>query len=318
MSELGTKLLLFGGKGGVGKTTCSAAVAVKLASEGVKTLHLTSDMAPSLSDIYGKKIGGVLTPITSGLDAIEITQEKIASVWKEKFGPDFIEILSHILDVEGMLEDGRLDLLDYIGTAPSLREETLLDMIMDMAEKGGYHRVIWDTAPAGETLKLLNMPKLMKQHLKAGAKVYEAVDRLAGVVSHRRTLATIMEEWVVRSDGLVRFLKESTLFFVIANPEALVVNQAERILDSLREAGFDLRGVIINRIAMEDGSGFLKRMQGRQKPYVERLLSLSQSLPVARVPLTLEEIRGLAPLWALGEKLLDQLRIPVPGEGSRP
>ena len=260
MNQSATKLFLFGGKGGVGKTTCSAAVAVKLASEGVRTLHVTSDMAPSLSDIYGTRIGGTLTTITSGLDAMEITQEMITGVWKDKFGPDFVEILSHILDVEGMLVDGRLDLLDYIGTAPSLREETLLDMIMEMAVEGEYRRIIWDTAPAGETLKLLSMPRLMKQHLKAGARVYEAVDRLAGAVSQRRTLASIMEEWVVRSDGISRFLKKNTLFFVVTNPEALVVNQAERILRSLREAGFDLRGLIINRIAGEDGSGFLRRM----------------------------------------------------------
>jgi arsenite-transporting ATPase len=213
-----------------------------------------------------------------------------------------------------MLEDGHLDLLDYIGTAPSLREETLLDMIMELAGTGEYRRIIWDTAPAGETLKLLDMPKLMKDHLKAGAKVYEAVDRLAGAVTRRRTLVTIMEEWVVRSEGLARFLRENTLFFVVANPEALVVNQAERILNSLRESGFELRGMIINRIAVEDGSGFLARMQVRQTPYVERLMELSGDLPVARIPLTLEENRGLAPLWALGETLLEQLGLPLPAE----
>jgi anion-transporting ArsA/GET3 family ATPase len=161
------------------------------------------------------------------------------------------------------------------------------------------------------------MPRLMKEHLKAGVKVYEAVDRLAGVVSHRRTLAAIMEEWVARSESVSSFLRENTLFFIVTNPEALVVSQAGRILDSLREAGFDLRGMIINRIAVDDGSGFLERMHRRQRPYVDRLMSLAEGLPVARVPLTLEEIRGLAPLWALGEKILDQLRVPVhnqPGE----
>ena len=211
MNGEGTQIYFFGGKGGVGKTTCSAAVAVRLASEGVRTLHITSNAAPSLSDIYRTPIGGALTPIIPGLDAMEITQEKSAGVWKEKFGPDFLHILSHILDVEGMLQEGQLDLLDYIGTAPSLREETLLDMIREMATEGKYRRIIWDTAPAGETLKLLGMPKLMKQHLRAGARVYEAVDRMAGAVSSRKTLSLIMEEWVRRSEELGRFLKVRTL-----------------------------------------------------------------------------------------------------------
>jgi len=307
MKSTEPKLLLFSGKGGVGKTTCSAAIAVKMATDGLRTLHITTDMAPSLSDVYGVEIGDNLTGIAGNLDAIEISQDRIARTWKDKFGPDFTEILSHLLDVDGMEQNGELDLLDYIGTAPSLREETLLDMIVEMVADGQYERVIWDTAPAGETLKLLNMPKLMKQHLKAGAKVYEAVDRLAGVVSHKRTLASIMQEWVVRSDGIARFLKENTHFIIVANPESLVVSQVVRIMASLEDTGFNLRGLIINRIAMEDGSEFLERMHRRQEPYIEQLISLAGTLPVAKIPFTLEEIRGLAPLWTIGAKLLDEL-----------
>lgn len=307
MTASDKNILFFGGKGGVGKTTCSAAVAVKLASEGISTLHITSDPAPSLSDIYCREIGGTLTSITPGLDAMEITQEKIAGVWKEKFGPDFLYILSHILDVEGMLEEGKLDLLDYIGTAPSLREETLLDMIRELAEEGNYRRIIWDTAPAGETLKLLGMPKLMRQHLRAGTRVYEALDRLTGAVSRRKTLGNIMEEWVQRSDELSRFLKEKTLFFIVANPEALVVSQAERILTFLMESGFDLGGLIINRIAGMDGFGFPEGMVQRHKEYTRELVRLSGGMPVAKVPMNMEEIRGIGPLKDLGEGLLKGL-----------
>ncbi len=307
MSGQDTRLLLFGGKGGVGKTTCSAAVAVALAARGVRTLHLTSDAAPSLADIYRVEIGGTTTPILPALDAMEITQETVARVWKEKFGPDFLHILSHIMDVEGMLEEGRLDLLDYIGTAPALREETLLDMVREMAEGGRYQRIIWDTAPAGETLKLLGMPKLMRQHLRAGARVYEAVDRLAGMVSNRKTLATVMEEWVLRSEQLASFLVERTRFFIVANPEALVVHQAERMLLALREAGFEVGGLVVNRVAERDGSEVLAGMHARQEPYVRRLLELAGGMPVARVPLSGEELRGVAPLRELGAVLLEGL-----------
>jgi arsenite-transporting ATPase len=309
MNQNNSKLLLFGGKGGVGKTTCSAAVAVRMASEGVRTLHITTDMAPSLSDIYGFDLRDRFCTITTNLDAIEISQDYIAGVWKEKFGPDFVGILSHFLDMEGMLEDGELDLLDYIGTAPSLREETLLDMIMEMAVEGRYGRIVWDTAPAGETLKLLNMPRLMRQHLRAGAKVYEAMDRIAGVVSHKRTLAGIMEEWVERSERIAQFLEDNTLFFIVANPEALVVNQAERVLALLKEAGFEVRGLIINRVAVEDGYGFLAGMHARQQPYIQQLVNLSGGLPIARIPLTVEEIHGVKPLKDLGENILQDLGI---------
>ena len=301
------KLFLFGGKGGVGKTTCSASIAVKLASEGVKTLHITSDMAPSLSDIYGMQIGDRVTCVAPGLDALEITQDSVATAWKEKFGPDFAEILSHILDMDGMQKEGDLDLLDYIGTAPSLREETLLDMIVEMANAGSYQRIIWDTAPAGETLNLLHMPRLMRKHLRAGAKLYEAVDRLAGAVARKRSLAAIMEEWVDRSEGIAEFLQRNTLFFVVANPEALVVNQASRMLSTLKEAGFNVHGLVINRIAKSDGSDFLERMARGQEPYINQLLSMANGLAVGRINLTLDEIRGIDPLMAIGEGLVEEL-----------
>jgi len=307
MNPTDPKLLLFGGKGGVGKTTCSAAVAVKFASEGIRTLHITSDMAPSLGDIYDREIGHDLTAIAPNLDAVEITPDIIARTWKEKFGPDFAEILSHMLDMNGIEQEGDLDLLDYIGTAPSLREETLLDMIVDMASEGRYKRIIWDTAPAGETLNLLHMPRLMRRHLRAGVKLYEAVDRLAGVVSGKRSLAGIMEEWVVRSEGIARFLQASTMFFVVANPEALVVRQTERMMTSLMESGFSVSGIIINRIAESDGSKFLKRAQENQAPYISQLQNLANGLNVGRVILTLDEIRGLEPLKSIGDNLAEEL-----------
>ena len=307
MTSNGFKLILFSGKGGVGKTTCSASIAVKLASEGIRTLHITSDMAPSLADIYEMDIGDRVTSVAENLDAVEFSQESIARTWKEKFGPDFNAILSQFLDTDGMEQNGNLDLLDYIGTAPSLREETLLDMIVEMAAAGEYQRIIWDTAPTGETLNLLHMPKLMKKHLKAGARLYEAMDRLAGVVSGRRSLAGIMEEWVVRSEGIARFLQENTMFIVVANPEALVVRQAERTLTALMDAGFSVHGLIINRIAVSDGSAFLQRAQENQEPYIRRLLLLGGGLAVGRVNLTLEEIRGVGPLLSIGDGLSQEL-----------
>jgi arsenite-transporting ATPase len=307
MSLKSTKLLLFGGKGGVGKTTCSASIAVKLACDGVKTLHITSDMAPSLSDIYDLEIGDRITNVAPNLDALEITQDSIAATWKEKFGPDFAEILSHLLDFDGMQEEGDMDLLDYIGTAPSLREETLLDMIVEMADDRSYQRIIWDTAPAGETLNLLHMPRLMKKHLKAGAKLYEAVDRLAGAVVRKRSLSGIMEEWIDRSEGIAMFLQENTHFFVVANPEALVVRQSARLLESLKGSGFNVHGFVVNRIAVSDGSDYLDGLKKKQEPYMEELYSMANGLAVGRIDLTLEEIRGVEPLKSIGEELCDEL-----------
>jgi len=86
-----------------------------------------------------------------------------------------------------------------------------------------------------------------------------------------------------------------------------VVNQAERILGFLRDSEFDLGGLIINRIAGTDGSGFLEEMRQKQEPYIQKLIALSGAMPVGKVPMRVEEIRGIAPLKDLGEKLLTDL-----------
>ena len=307
MSNDDSRLLLFGGKGGVGKTTCSAAVAVYFASQGVRTLHITSDMAPSLGDIYGLDIGDRLTTIAPHLQAREISPDSIARTWKEKYGPGFATILSHIMDVDGMEQEGDVDILDYIGTAPSLREETLLDMIVDMAGEGEYQRIIWDTAPAGETLNLLHMPRLLRKHLRAGARIYEAVDRLTGVVSSKRSLAGIMDEWTMRSDYITRFLVDSTVFFLVANPESLVVRQTERTMASLVNSGFSINGIIINRIAEGFGSRYLRKVKRSQGTYIEQLQDLAGGLPLGHVYLSADEINGLEPLRKIGTTLAREL-----------
>jgi arsenite-transporting ATPase len=171
-------VILFGGKGGVGKTTCSAATAVAFASRGHKTLIITSDMAPSLSDVFEEPVGDCVRELGTNLFAIEVGQDAIVDRWKKRFGRDFQDILSHLVDVDALDAESRHQLLDYIGSAPSLREETMLDLILDLVESGGYERVVWDTAPAGETLNLLSVPAFIRKHIRAGAKVFQGLDRI--------------------------------------------------------------------------------------------------------------------------------------------
>ncbi len=302
------RVLIFCGKGGVGKTTCSAAIAARLASLGAATLHLTSDLSPSLADLYGVPLYDHPTPVADMLDAVEISMDTVARIWKERFGPDFNDILSHILDVEGMSGVSDLDLLDYIGSAPSLREETLLDMIMGMSREGGYKCVIWDTAPAGETLRLLQMPRLMQDHLKAGTRVYEAIDRLTGAVSGRRTLAGIMDDWVRRSAAISDFVRNEAAFVVVANPEAVVVPQVERILRDLENLGFGVHGMIINRVVQEGGADpFEERLGQAQAPHLRRLHELAGRLPTASMLFATEELRGYEALRTAGEGLVREL-----------
>jgi len=72
----------------------------------------------------------------------------------------------------------------------------MLDFIVEMYEKGDFDKIVWDSAPAGETLNLLNMPLLLKKHLKSGTKIYDSIDKLTKFISHRKTVSEIIENWI--------------------------------------------------------------------------------------------------------------------------
>jgi arsenite-transporting ATPase len=302
-------LILFGGKGGVGKTTCSAAVAVQLASSGQKTIIITSDMTPSLSDILEEDIGDTIRAVDKNLDAIEISQDSIMDRWKKKFGPDFYDILSHLIDVEGLDSESRHQLLDYIGSAPSLREETMLDLIVDIAKSGKYDRIVWDTSPAGETLNLINMPKYIRRHLRAGARVFEGLDKIGKQIIGKRSIADIMDEWILISEGISNFIHEKSTFIIVANPESLVVKQVHRIMDTLRCYDIDIHGMIINRVIEDADSESLKVMRKIQEKYLLELKGMAKGMSVAILPLSLKEIKGKKALKEIGELLLKKLEL---------
>jgi len=298
------RVLLIGGKGGVGKTTCSAAIAARLASRGSRTLLITSDLTPSLSDILEQEIGDTIKAVAKNLDAYEISQEAIADRWKNKFGPDFYDILAHLIDVDALDAESRVMLLDYIGSAPSLREETMLDIIMDLAEDRGYERIVWDTAPAGETLNLLGMPNHIRKHLRAGARVYEGLDRIGKHLIGKRSIAGIMDEWTVLSEKISRFIHEKSTFVVVANPEALVVNQARRLIQTLSDYQLTIHGLIINRIIEQADSPSLETLRKTQTRYQDELKKIAGERPVVSLPLSLCGIRGLDQLQPVGELLV--------------
>jgi arsenite-transporting ATPase len=300
-------VILFGGKGGVGKTTCSAATAVQLASRGQKTLIITSDMTPSLSDVLEEPIGDCVRSLDANLFAVEVGADAVVNRWKKRFGRDFQDILSNLVDVEALDAESRHQLLDYIGSAPSLREETMLDLIVDLVETGGYERVVWDTAPAGETLNLLSMPTFIRKHLTAGAKVFQGLDMIGKQLMGRRSIAEIMDEWIAVSERLSRFLLERASFIVVANPEALVVSQARRLFQTLKDYRVHLHGMVINRIVEQADSPFLQAMKSTQDKYLQELMRMAEGMRVARLPLSLTEIKGRKALKEIGETMVREL-----------
>lgn len=300
-SELEKKrVLMFGGKGGVGKTTTSAAAAIHFADSGRRTLIVSSDLTPSLSDIFETQIGANVTPIEGvpNLWGLEINPDEVMRRWKAKFGPQIYEASQVFVD---MPYD---EIVDYVGMAPGIQEEFLLDFILERVRNDSYDMVIWDTAPAGDTLRLLELPHRFLAHLRVAPRIYLGVrDKLQ---LSRVPFIDLIDSWRVLSGDITGFFQDpvNAEFILVTIPEALGVYQAQRLVTDFAQFGLSIENLVVNYVIVETDSSFLQRRQEMQRPYLEMLSrEYGDTMTITQIPLFAEELKGAARLRLL-ERLL--------------
>jgi len=281
---------MFGGKGGVGKTTTSAATALHFAARGRRTLIISSDMTPSLSDIFECEIGRQETAIpgVDNLWGLEIDPDEVMRRWKIKFGPQIYEASLVFVD---MSYD---ELVDYVGLAPGIQEEFLLDFILERVRNGGYDLVVWDTAPAGDTLRLLELPYKFLNHLRVAPRVYLNVrDKLQlGKVP----FLDLIDSWRALSAEITAFFRDpaNAEFVLVTIPEALGVYQARRLVGEFARFGLEIERMVVNHIIADADSEFLRQRQAMQRPYLQLLAEeYGQQMSITHVPLFAQEIKGV-------------------------
>ena len=294
------RVLMFGGKGGVGKTTTSATTALHFAAMGRRTLLISSDLTPSLSDILECSIGPTETPIPGvpNLWGLEIDPDEVMRRWKLKFGPEIYDAAQVFVD---MPYD---DLVDYVGLAPGIQEEFLLDFILEQVRTGGYDLVVWDTAPAGDTLRLLELPHKFLSHLRVAPKVYLSVrDKLQ---LKKVPFLELIESWRELSFEITEWFRDpaNAEFVLVTIPEALGVFQARRLVHDFAQFGLRIQHLVVNHVIAEADSEFLRTRQAMQRPYLDLLAAeYGQCMNITRLPLYAEEMKGIERLRKLQERL---------------
>jgi anion-transporting ArsA/GET3 family ATPase len=153
------------------------------------------------------------------------------------------------------------------------------------------------------------MPAYIRRHLSAGSRVFEGLDKLGKKIIGKRSIAQIMDEWIAASERISRYLHVRSAFIVVANPEALVVKQARRVLETLRGYHITLHGMIINRVIRNPDSQAFRALQEMQETYLADLMQLAHGLPVALLPFSLNEIKGKKALKEAGEGLIEKLKL---------
>jgi arsenite-transporting ATPase len=308
LDQEGKRLIMIGGKGGVGKTTCAAALALHFSDMGRKTLVISSDPTPSLSDIFETSIGDKETPIESvqGLYGIEISSEVVLEMWRRRFGPEIYEVISSFANLD-------YDFVDYIGTAPGIEEEYMLNYILDLVEGGQYDLVVWDTAPAGHTLRLLHLPHIFLKHLEAATKFYlniygyfEKVKDSVRLRRGKRSLLEIISSWENLAEKIVRFIRDpgETEFILVTIPEALGVKQTERIIRDFDAYQLRVRYLIINHVIAHADCSFHEVKQKMQQMYLRTLEeNYGHRIHMVHVPESAQEVKGIERIQAISQIL---------------
>lgn len=292
------QLILVGGKGGVGKTTCAAAIALRLAASGKRTLILSSDPTPSLSDIFEITIGPCETPIPQvpNLSALEISSEIVRAKWKERFGREIYDVVSSFADLDYDF------VLDYVGGAPGIEEEYMLYFIMELVREGRYDLVVWDTAPAGHTLRLLHLPEIFLRHLEGATRFYlnlysyfERAKETVKLKKGKKSLMEIISGWQALSNEIAAFIRDERLteYIVVTIPEALGVKQTERIIQDFDAHGLPVHYLIINHCIEQADCAFHQARKEMQTHYIRLLTEeYGERLCLILLPLFPYEIKG--------------------------
>jgi arsenite/tail-anchored protein-transporting ATPase len=306
------RLIMIGGKGGVGKTTCASAIAVRIAVEGKKVLIISSDPTPSLSDIFEVALGSVETKIDGRYElyGLEISSEAVLKKWKERFGPEIYEVISSFAKVD-------YDFVDYIGTAPGIEEEYMLSFIVGLVEGGKYDVVVWDTAPAGHTLRLLQLPHLFLKHLEAATKFYmnmysylERLKEMSGLKGSRRTLLAIIKNWEELSQKIIEFIKDSrvTKYVIVTIPEALGVKLTGRMLEEFEKNGLKAENIIINHVVKDGDCQFHRERKEMQKHYIDFMDDRHKDMHMTKLYLSSHEVKGMKRIMEVALELFNELR----------
>ena len=277
-------VIMFGGKGGVGKTTCAAATALHYASQGEETIVISTDFTPSLRDIFELEDSVKPAKVADRLYVAEIGYDEVKKLWDEKFGTEVYEVFSAFVDIRYE------EFVDFVATIlPGISDEFMVDYIRELAESGSFERIVWDTAPAGQTLGLLQMPSLINKHLNPAPRIYSA---LKTTRQRRRSVLEIIKSWEELSGKDIEFLRSGVSFNLVTIAEGLSVRQLDSIITELRRHSFNIGHIIVNQVVDKPDSDFLQSRASMQHKYLLEIEG-RYGVNVTRLPLFPYEIKGI-------------------------
>jgi len=284
------KFIFFSGKGGVGKTSMAAATAVYYADQGEKTLIVTTDPASNLADVFEQEIGHKVAKI-SGIEnlwAMEIDVDKATAEYKENV----------LAPLRELFPEEMLKVFEEQLNSPCTEEMAAFDKFIEFMHNPDFDLVIFDTAPTGHTLRLLELPADWSRHIEASKE--GSGQTCMGPV-------TMLEESKTRYDEAIKLMKDRTRtkFVFVVQPEATPIAETKRSAAELEEKiGIKGTGLIINGILPESEciDPFFKKRYEMQMKYVQQIRN-EIPLPTKLMYLRERDLRGIPILKEVAQEL---------------
>jgi arsenite/tail-anchored protein-transporting ATPase len=304
------RIVLFTGKGGVGKTTVACATALSTAAAGHKTLVMSTDPAHSVADAFGVAVGGEPVEVEPNLWAEQIDpQRRLEENWR-----DIQRHAIAVLNWAGLAEVEA----EELSVIPGLDELFSLADVKRHHDEGPYDVVVVDCAPTGETLRLLSLPDILQWYMErifpVERKVMGAIRPLARKVTTLplpdRGVYDAVARFYDRLDGVRRVLTdaETTSVRLVVNPEKMVIAEAQRTFTYLNLFGYRVDAVVINRLIPQEVSDpYFDRWKERQAEHVAAIEESFAPVPLLRARLRDQEVVGPQLLASLGEELYAEI-----------
>lgn len=322
------KILFFGGKGGVGKTTVSAATALARAQAGGKVLLVSTDPAHNLGHLFDRAIGSKPVRLAPGLDGLELDPDETVRLHLK-------EITSSLHKLMPVHLRGEVDKhMALSKDAPGMQEAALMERIAEVVEQGvkDYDLIVFDTAPSGHTARLMALPEMMSAWTEGLIKRQEKADGFAQVVKDLSREAgsdssmqdkTFGDDTVdaekMRESGIRRILHrrrlrfthlrdqlsnaESTAFVIVLAAERLPILETIALHAQLQAAKVNVAALVVNKRSPADDGAFMQARFAQEQGYLEMLTEALPNLPRHDLFLLARDIVGLEALREFAEAI---------------
>jgi arsenite-transporting ATPase len=304
------RIILYTGKGGVGKTTVAAATALKCARLGYKTIVVSTDPAHSLRDSFNIKLGPEPKKIGDNLFGQEIdVYYSVEKYWGKL--TEFLQSLLGWMNVDDILAE-------EFSVFPGMEEISAFLWVNNHYHEADYDVIIVDSAPTGETLKLLSLPDIARWWL---VKIFPIEKRVMKVIKPAIRVVSDMPLPEEKTYDAIEILFEKldairqvfadpkvTSIRLVMNLENMVIKETQRAYTYLNLYGYPVDSLIINRTMPEElDHPYFKKWRKKQKKYRKDIDDMFSPLPMFDAPLFSEEIQGLKALDKFSTELFDHI-----------